>query len=470
MNAKARNLTGILLAMSLTGLTQTMVATAMPSITAELGGGELYSWVFGAYLLAISAPMLLYGKLADEMGWRPVLIAGIALFLTGTGLAGTSLTMGQLVAYRVLQGVGAGLLSTSVLAAVGALFEGKERARLFGYLGTVQVLANLAGPLLGGWITDTAGWRWCFWLVLPFGLAVASLQLSGLRSEGRVPLGRLRGLDWPVFAALSAGPAVLLAGIQAWRNHPETWELWLLLIAASVLFMGWQFSRQSAKEEPVLPPAVFRHPVLRNVLLGACMAGLIQNASISYIPYVAQAVFGGGSATRSGLILFPVVLGAGVSGIVGGRLAGKWTYVRIAAFGWSVNAAGFFLLAYQLGDARQPLMIAASLLIGLGIGFQLPSLLLEAQDALGPAMRGMAGGLIQMARNLGGATGIPLLGAWLPSAAGVYSLTASASLLYTMAAIAGVSLAASRVLGTAGKRRDEDAGRSGQGGQTMKEG
>ncbi|MCM3701700.1 MFS transporter [Paenibacillus macerans] len=454
MKPLSRNLVGILLSMSLTGLTQTMVATAMPSIAADLGGLSLYSWVFGAYLLANSAPMLLYGKLADEMGWRIVLLGGVGLFLIGTALAGGSQSMGGLVAFRTIQGVGAGLLSTSVLAAVGALFEGERRARLFGYLGSVQVLANLLGPLLGGWITDSFGWRWCFYAVLPLGLIAALISIGGFRSKENIPVQRLKSLDWPAFAALSAGPAVFLWGLQEWRTVPSVWWLWLVIMASAFVFFWRSLAAQTVRPSPILPPIVFRHTVLRNVLIGAFLAGFVQNASISYIPYVAHTVFGG-SAARAGVILIPVVFGAGISGIIGGRLAGTWRYLKISTLGWFVNAAGFFLLAILLAGSDQMLIMLASLLIGLGIGFLLPSLLVEAQDAMGPTLRGMAGGIIQMSRNLGGSVGIPLVGVWLPSVEGMYSLSASASLLYTLAAVACLSIFAGWAMDRYGRRNDE---------------
>ena len=214
MNRKWIGFSGILVGMSASALMQTLVATSLPVIERDLGGMALYSWVFAGYMLASTITIPLFARLADVIGRRTLYVVGLLVFLIGSALVGMSQSMEQLVSFRVLQGIGAGAVAPAALASIGDLFSDDERGKIFGIIGAVQVLANLIGPPLGGWITDTFSWRWGFYLILPVGLLAMVLAALGLQDKMRSINWRNLHIDWVGALLIGCGLFLGLLGFQ----------------------------------------------------------------------------------------------------------------------------------------------------------------------------------------------------------------------------------------------------------------
>lgn len=436
MNRKWLGFAGILVGMSAAMLEKSLVATALPTITAEFGSIALYSWVFGAYMLASTTTIPLFGKLADLKGRRVLYLGGMALFLIGSALAATAVSMPQLVLYRVIQGTGAGAIAPAALAAIGDLFPSATRGRAFGVIGAVSILANLAGPLLGGWVTDALSWRWGFALILPVGGVAALLVAIGLPAHKSVREQNGR-IDWQGAATMGMALSGVLVGLDAIGTGgaslgPGTA---VALIAVFLFFAGIRLEQRHPN--PVLPLPLLRLPSMKSALTSALFLGVVTHSAIAYIPLFVRETQGA-TATGAGLALLPMMVATGVASGVGGWLAGRWgSRLNLAA--WLLTGAGFLLLFSNAGAVA---VYVASGLIGAGMGLLLPVLLHVAQDEAGETDRAAISGMLQLARNLGGATGVPLLGIWLSSSAetGTNVLAIFASLAVVAAAGLVVSL------------------------------
>ena len=405
MKQKWIGFSAILVGMSASALMQTLVATSMPVITRDLGGMHLYSWVFGGYMLASTITIPLFARLADIFGRRILYVSGLSVFLAGSALIGTASSMGLLVGYRILQGIGAGAVAPAALASIGDLFGDNERGKMFGIIGAVQVLANLIGPPLGGWITDTYSWRLGFFLVLPIGILAAFLAASGLQDKSqKIEWNNLR-LDWLGALAIGLGLCSGLVGFQV--VGAGSLLTGLAAILAATLLLAFSVNWENKQTDPVIPIPMLKVPSMWKPVLGTLLLGLATNGAIAYFPLYLQKIFSK-TATGTGFALLPMLLMAGIASGAGGSLASRYPRQTQAA-AWVSVVLGFSLLV--VFQSENILIMAA--LIGAGLGLLLPVYLHLAQQAGGKAHLATASGLVQMARNMGGAMGIPLLGAWL---------------------------------------------------------
>lgn len=437
MSRRLIGFAGILLALSSTVLMQTFVSTSMPTVLAELGGISLYTWVFGGYMLATTVTVPLSGQLSDALGRRPILLTGVAVFLAGSLLSALSFSMAQLVAFRVIQGIGAGLLGTAALTAVGDLFDGESRGRSYGIANAVQVLANLAGPVAGGWVTDTIGWRWGYLLILPIAALVALGGGIGLRPPGPREQRNAVAIDWLGSGVLGLAVCLSLLGLQAVGRGALLWAgLGLLALTGPLCF--WMFRLEARHPNPALPLDLFRLALFRRAAVSSFLAGVIQYGAVFSIPLLVQQVRGGTALATAGVAL-PMVLGASGASALSGRVIGRWPYHVITAAGLAVAALGFLWLGIMGGRGTTATLQMGALLAGLGVGLYYPSLLVAAREGAGEARASTATGVIHMARNLGGAVAVPLLGIWL-----VWGVDGSAlsRIFYTLAAAALVGAAA----------------------------
>lgn len=406
-------LAGLLIGMSASVLMQTLIATSLPAIASDLGGMSLYSWVFGAYMLASTVTIPLFGKLADRIGRRPMYLLGLSIFLLGTLLAGSARSMEHLVGFRVIQGIGAGALAPAALASIGDLFDEKERSKVFGTVGVVQILANLAGPSFGRWITDHSGWRWGVFSVVPVGLVAAVLARQGLPSTGqnRQPLG---DLDWQGAGLMGIALLACLLGMQVMGGDAN--HFWLgasgTLLGGVVLVVALRWERRH--HDPVLPMELLSQPVMSLAALGTLLLGTITHGSIAFIPLLVHGSHDS-MAMDAGAALLPMLLAAGIGSALSGHIATRPRVVTIVA--WLGITAGLVWFALIPGGAGTSGTIVPSIGIGLGLGLGLgillPIFLEMAQMAAGKNHRATASGVVQLSRNLGGAVGVPLLGIWL---------------------------------------------------------
>jgi EmrB/QacA subfamily drug resistance transporter len=400
---------GLLLAMLLGSLDQTIVSTALPTIVRDLGGLDQLSWVVTAYLLGATVSMPLWGRASDVHGRKRLFVAAITVFLAGSALSGLAGSLGQLIAFRALQGLGAGGLMTLAMALVAEIVPPRERGRYQGYIQMIFVAASVAGPLLGGVLTDHASWRWIFYVNLPIGAAVlalvsVALDVPAQRGEARVDyLG----------AALLAGALTCLLLFTTWGGQGYAWgsaEIVGLGIGALSLFVAWVVQQRRAAE-PILPLRLFANPVFTIVSGTLFCATLAFFAVIVFIPVFLQVVTGA-SATGSGLLLLPLLLASTASTMVAGRvMSATGRYKLFPVTGLALMAVGLVLLAQM--DAGTSRAAVSLLLILFGIGFGMVSQILTValQNAVERRDLGIATASANLVRSLGGSIGVAVFGA-----------------------------------------------------------
>lgn len=367
-----------LLGMAGSMLFQTLLATALPQITRELGDVELYPWVTGGYLIASTVMIPFAGPIADRLGPRPVHVTGTAVFLVGALLATLAPSMWLLVAARTLQGLAAGAIVPAAMGVLGMMPDDRARGRAFGSLGAVGVVATLVGPLVGGWFADGPGWRW--------GILVSA-------------------------STIAIGLVLALVGMPSAADPPRRW--WRVRPADS------------------LAPAA--RPELRPLLVGAALVGTLTMCATTYLP-LALAELHGLSSTATGTLLLPMLVGSALGSALGGRLV-TWPASRWAA--WLLPLAG---LPVTLAGTPAFLSTGAALL-GVGMGAALPNLLTRVQGLSAPDQRAATGSLVQLARNLGGAISVPALGVLVTTGLPVIAGFVALATALWFVALAGLVLA-----------------------------
>lgn len=401
-----------MLALALAAMNQTMVSTAMPRIVASLGGMHLYSWVFTAYMLAATVPVPICGKLSDQFGRRPLILAGVAMFTLGALLSGAAQTMEQLIVCRAIQGLGASAMMPVSFAVVADLYSPAERGKSQGAIGGVFGIASLIGPLAGGWITDHWSWQWTFWVNVPLGLATL---LYGSATFPRIQRG---GADVAIdylgagLLVAAATPLLLLSSLAGTRFPWASWQTTILVatgILAGVLFY---FAERKARN-PILPPGLFRNPVFSVSAAASLFIGVIMFGNTMFVPLFVQGVIGT-SATAAGLIMTPMMLSNVAGSMVGGNLAsrtGRYRWLILAGVG--LMAFGEILLTTMSTATSNAQALAFVSIVGFGLGMTLPLFVLAVQNAVPPRQLGSVTSLIQFFRTMGGTLGVAGLGAVL---------------------------------------------------------
>jgi EmrB/QacA subfamily drug resistance transporter len=395
-----------LLATFLTAMEATVVSTAMPTIIGELRGLNLYAWVFSAYLLTSTATVPLYGRLADMVGRKPVFIAGIGIFLLGSVLSGAAQSMPQLIFFRAIQGLGAGAVQPIIFTIVGDLFSLRERARVQGFFSAVWGASSVAGPALGAIITETIGWRWIFYINLPFGIAAMALLAFSLH-ERKVE-GKHR-LDYAGAAVLTGGVATLLLGLLGGSrgggiNPPLILGGFALLVLFVII--------ETRVAEPILPLDLFREPAIAVPCLAGLVTGIVQFSLPSYLPLFVQGVQLG-TAGDAAKPLGAIATAWTVAAFISPRMLLRVGFRAVAVGGMLLIAVGTAaLLLYRPGTPIW-LMVINTAIVGLGLGFASNATLIAAQNAVGWERRGVVTASVQFTRTMGGTLGIAALGALL---------------------------------------------------------
>jgi EmrB/QacA subfamily drug resistance transporter len=407
-------MSGVLLAMLLASLDQTVVSTAMPRVITALQGFDRYAWVTTAYMLTSTVTVPIYGKLSDLIGRKIVFMGGILLFLIGSALSGASQSMNELIVFRALQGLGAGATMPIAIAIVGDLFPPKERGKIQGVTGSIWGLAAIIGPTLGGWITDGPGWRWVFYINLPLGivtLAVLAILMPPLR-----PASTRSRVDWLGALLLVAGTVPLLLAFT-WAGSTYPWasiQIIALLVGAAIvlaLFVAYEMRI----DQPILNPRLFKNVIFADSILISFLIGAGMFGAISFIPLFVQGVIGS-SATGSGAVLTPLMVTAIAGSIVSGQLMSRWGRYRIIAItGLVIMIAGNLLLLRLDVHSGNVDVVAGMLVLGLGMGFGMALYTIVVQNAFPRERLGEVTAALTFFRSIGGTIGLALMGSFLTS-------------------------------------------------------
>ena len=409
---------GVLMVMLLASLDQTIVSTAMPRVIADLHGFDRYTWVSTAYLLTSTVMVPIYGKLSDLFGRKPIFLFGVVVFLIGSALSGASQSMNQLIAFRALQGIGAGALMPIAIAIVGDLFTPRERGKWQGVTGGVWGISAIIGPTLGGWITQNASWRWVFYVNLPIGIA-ALLVLIFLMPTLR---GRAKeiSIDYVGAALLVLGTVPLLLGFT-WAGSQYDWlspqifslfSIAFISLASFIVYEAWLERRGG---QPIIEPSLFKNSIFSVSTLITTIFGMALFGGIFFIPLYVQGVVGS-SATSSGLILTPLMLTSVAGSIVSGQLVSRLgRYKWIAILGMLVSVAGVVLLARLNVNSTNNDVLVAMLVLGLGLGIGMSLYTLIVQNAL-PTKIGQSTATLTFFRQIGGTIALAAMGSVMTAA------------------------------------------------------
>lgn len=440
---------GVALALLLSALDQTVVGVAMPRIVSELHGLSYYAWVTTAYLVTSTLLVPVAGKLGDMFGRKPFLLAGMIGFIAASALCGLAQNMTELVVFRGLQGVFAGVLMASTFAVLADVFPPAQRARMSGLFGAIFGISSVIGPTLGGYLTDGPGWRWVFYVNVPLGIAAVILvatRLPFVRSSAR-----LRDIDWTGTGLLFAGLTPLLVALTLTRDHAwlSAQVLGLLALAAAMLVTFYFVEKRV--EHPVVPFHLFRLNALAVPSVISFFSGVGMFGAVIFVPLLYQGVLGV-SATYSGQLLTPMMLGVVVTSTATGALIARVPAYRFLAAGaLAVMVLGMVLLT-RVGPGGDPFEVTRDIvIIGAGLGVTFPLTFVVAQAGLPRQLIGVATSQLMFWRSLGGTIGTAVLGSILANSLPVPPTRVGLAntlheLFFVAAAIATVSVVASLTL------------------------
>jgi EmrB/QacA subfamily drug resistance transporter len=408
---------GLLLGMLLAALDQTIVSTAMPTIFRELGGNlSNYSWVFTAYLLTSTVTVPIYGKLSDLWGRKWFFMGGIVMFLIGSALSGASQSITQLIIFRAVQGIGAGAIMPIAFAIIGDIFPPAERGKWQGLFSGVFGLASIVGPALGGFITDNFSWRWIFYINLPLGAAALVVLFFTLPVFRNPRASRI--IDYLGTVLLLIGVTPLLLGFSLAGDGPGqyAWDSWQIITcfavagAGTLAFIFWELF---GAREPVLDLRLFKNGIFTISNLATVMMGAAMFGTILYIPLFLQYIVGV-TATNSGSLLTPLMMGWVVASIISGQLLSRWgRYKILAIVGVVLTVVGMFLMSRVAVTTGQGSVVANMIILGLGMGTVIALFTIVVQNAFPIYKIGVVTAALTFFRQIASTVGTAVFGALL---------------------------------------------------------
>lgn len=406
---------GVMLAMFLGSLDQTVVGTAMPRIIADLGGFAHYTWITTAYLVTSTVVLPIMGKLTDMYGRKYFYIAGLGIFILGSLLCGLSQTMTQIIFFRGFQGIGAGIMVANAFTVVADLFPPAERGKYVGLVSGVFGLSSIIGPTLGGFITDSLSWHWVFYINIPLGIitiVLFALFFPNLRPDSLKHHVDYAGMSALVIAVVPLLLALSWGGVEyPWLSAPVLGMLALSVVAAVIFFII-----ESRSEEPLLPLGVFKNGIVAISMAVIFFTGLGMFGSIIFVPLFFQGVLGL-SATASGSFLTPMMLGVVFGSFVSGQaLSRAGGHYRIQGiFGLAIMALGMGLLSRMSPDTSYVRAVVNIMVVGFGLGITMPIYMIAIQNAVPYNVMGVATSMGAFSRSMGGSFGLAILGSVMTS-------------------------------------------------------
>ncbi|MYN15871.1 DHA2 family efflux MFS transporter permease subunit [Rugamonas sp. FT107W] len=404
---------GLVIMISLSALDQSIVATALPRIVTDLGGIAHLSWVVTAYVLASTAMMPLYGKLSDQYGRKPLLYTAIITFLAGSALCGLAQNMTELIAFRAIQGLGAGGFLPLAQIVIGDLVPPAERGKRQGSIAAVYAVASVLGPVLGGLLTDWLSWHWIFYVNVPVGAAALYVISKSLHHTSPHHAHKIDYLGSVLLtSAVTAALLVLALGGTQWPWNSDEVKYLSLLAAALTAAMLWHVRRVP---EPVLPPDLFHNRVFNvaSAVLALTFVGMM--GSSVFFPLLFQMVMGV-SPAHSGLLTMPMMIGLVIASTQNGRVLAKFhgRYKPAQTIGLSLATLSFAVLAWGIANSAGYLVLEPAIFtLGAGLGLVMPNMTMAVQNALPAHRRGVGTAMMTFFRSLGGLIGVTGSGAIL---------------------------------------------------------
>jgi len=408
----------LMLAMLLGALDQTIVSTALPKIASDLHGLSKYSWVATAYLLTSAVATPLYGKISDMFGRKKIFQIAIIIFLAGSILCGVSQSMNQLIVFRGLQGLGAGGLMVLVFAIIGDIVSPRQRGRYQGYFGAVFGISSVVGPLLGGLFTDHLSWRWVFFINIPLG----ALALAAIAARLHLPVKRSpHQIDFAGAGLLAISVvSLLLATVWGGADYPWASVQIVSLFASSAISALLFVGREKFAKEPIIPLGLFRNHVFSVASLLSFIIGIVMFGALIFLPEYQQ-IIRGDSATKSGLMLLPLMAGLMGASVTSGRLISRsGHYRKFPIMGTAIITVAFWLFSHIAVSTNRVLLGVWMVVLGVGIGMVMPVLTLAVQNAVERKNLGTATSSVVFFRSIGSSLGAAIFGAILASRLAVH--------------------------------------------------
>lgn len=400
----------VMLSTALIAIDTTILATAVPAIVDDIGGFTQFPWLFSTYLLAQAVTTPIYGKLTDLFGRKPLMLLGIGLFVLGSLLCAVAWNMTALIAFRGVQGLGAGAIQPAGVTIMGDIYSVAERAVAQSYVAGVWAMSAVVGPTLGGLLSEHASWRWIFWINLPLGLLAGVVLMRRFHEEPHTATTRKR-LDIGGALLLAASAGLLLLGLL---EGGIRWDWWSpvgvgIFVSAGLLLAAFVLVEQRVGD-PVLPLWVFRHRVLTSSMIGAFVVGMVMLGMTSYVPVYAQQVLDA-SPVVAGLAVAAIAIGWPIAASTAGVVYLRWGFRPCLLGGAAFGVVGTLIVLGAGPDTSVALLATGCLVLGFGLGYVASPGIIAAQSAVAWRERGVATGTNMFARSVGSAVGVAIFGA-----------------------------------------------------------